>query len=292
MRDTTQLHVPKWAFFLGDALLLGVACFIVWQASLPLGRWEVAAVCICVALGALLGVLPFLMQYRALLRLIETSAVTTATEKIQNLETVATQVGRATQQWELAQSSADKTVAAAKEIADRMTAETKEFAGFMQKVNDTEKATLRLETEKLRRVESEWLQVVVHLLDHVFALHTGASRSGQANVIRQVASFQSACHDAARRVGLVPFVAAPAEAFDLKRHRSSAEGEPPADPVVAETLAAGYTFQGRLVRPALVRLAAKGAEGADLAGSPGANSAATQQTSQSQLALQVPTPAA
>jgi molecular chaperone GrpE (heat shock protein) len=33
---------------------------------------------------------------------------------------------------------------------------------------------------------------------------------------------------------------------------------PPADGVVAETLAAGFTFQGRLVRPALVRLRAAG----------------------------------
>jgi len=45
-------------------------------------------------------------------------------------------------------------------------------------MNDSEKTTLRLEVEKLRRGELEWLQALVHILDHVFALHTAAMHSG------------------------------------------------------------------------------------------------------------------
>ena len=125
----------------------------------------------------------------------------------------------------------------------------------MQRMNESEKATLRLEVEKLRRAEVEWLQVVVRMLDHVYALHQGAVRSGQPNVLEQVGSFQNACREAARRVGLAPFAANPSEPFDAQRHQL-AEGDArlPADAVVGETLAAGYTFQGKLLRPALVRL--------------------------------------
>ncbi len=131
----------------------------------------------------------------------------------------------------------------------------KAFTEFMQRANDSERATLRLEVEKLRRAEADWLQVLVRMLDHVYALHQGALRSGQPNLIEQLGSFQNACRDAARRVGLTPFAPNEAEPFDAQRHQLVEDGaQPPPDAVVAETIAAGYTFQGRPLRPALVRL--------------------------------------
>ena len=89
----------------------------------------------------------------------------------------------------------------------------------MQRANDSERATLRLEVEKLRRAEADWLQVLVRMLDHVYALHQGALRSGQPMLIEQVGNFQNACRDAARRVGLTPFTANEAEPFDAQRHQ-------------------------------------------------------------------------
>ena len=125
----------------------------------------------------------------------------------------------------------------------------------MKRANDSERANLRLEVEKLRRGESEWLQVTVRMLDHVYALHQGACRSGQPRLIEQVGQFQNACRDAARRVGLTPFAANEAEPFDAQRHQLLEEGaKAPADAVVGETVATGYTFQGQLIRLALVRL--------------------------------------
>jgi hypothetical protein len=46
----------------------------------------------------------------------------------------------------------------------------------------------------------------------------------------------------------------PEEKFDPQKHRAHGVENPPAEAVVAETLAPGLTFQGRLIRPALVRL--------------------------------------
>jgi molecular chaperone GrpE (heat shock protein) len=83
-------------------------------------------------------------------------------------------------------------------------------------------------------------------------------------LIEQLTQFQNACRDAARRVGMVPFQAAPAEPFDPKRHQLLEGGSAPPDgATVAETVATGYTFQGRLVRPALVRLSTEAPKGAE-----------------------------
>jgi molecular chaperone GrpE (heat shock protein) len=93
------------------------------------------------------------------------------------------------------------------------------------------------------------------MLDHVFALHQGALRSGQPDLIAQLAGFQNSCRDAARRVGLTPVLAGEAEPFDAQRHQLiDGDSTPATDAVIAETVAVGYTFQGKLVRPVLVRV--------------------------------------
>jgi molecular chaperone GrpE (heat shock protein) len=255
VNDSKHWTVPKWPFLLGDALLLAAAYFLIQQTSHPIGRWEIVTAAACVALGAVLGAMPFVLDYRAIVNVIEASALGSISEKIQNLEKLAAQISAATNEWTNAQTQAEKTTAGAKEISDRMAAEVREFSEFMHKMNDSEKAALRLEIEKFRRGEGEWLQVLVRILDHVFALNSAAARSGQPKLAEQITQFQNACRDAARRIGLVPFSAEPEEPFNAERHQAvGMEEKPPADAVVAETVGAGYTFQGRLLRPALVRL--------------------------------------
>jgi molecular chaperone GrpE (heat shock protein) len=249
-----------------------------------LGHWDIAAAGICVALGASLGVLPFFLEYRALLKRIEVSALGTAAEKIQNLEILAAQISGATNHWQSAQDQADKTAALAREISERMAAEVRDFTAFMQKINEGEKGTLRLEIEKLRRAENDWLNVLVHMLDHVYALHSAAERAGQTNLIGQLGHFQNACRDAARRVGLVPFAASHHEPFDAQRHQWADGKSPPAGAVVAEMLATGYTFQGKPLRPALVRLRNDAPPGSPL---PALDElVAAEQTGQSHLPLE------
>jgi molecular chaperone GrpE (heat shock protein) len=255
VNDSKHWTISKWPFLLGDALLLVVAYFLIQHAPHPIGRWEIVIATACVALGAVLGAMPFILDYRAVVKVIEAGALGSIAEKIQNLEKLAVQINAATNEWTNAQTQAEKTSAGAKEIADKMAGEVREFSAFMQKMNDSEKAALRLEIEKLRRGEAEWLQVLVRILDHVYVLHAAAVRSGQPKLAEQISSFQNACRDAARRIGLVPFSTKPDEPFNAERHQAvGTEEKPPADAVVAETVGAGFTFQGRLLRPALVRL--------------------------------------
>ena len=258
MNEVSNWKVPKWPFLIANAVLIAAAYALIRFAAHPISLWEIITATISVALGAVLGCLPFILDYRATGKLIEVHAVGEVSEKIQDLKQFAAQVSTATDQWarvqEVTQDGAKKTVAAANEISERITTEIREFNEFQVKLNDTEKGALRLEVEKLRRTEGEWLQVVARILDHIFALHTAAARSGQPELAEQIGQFQNACRDATRRVGLTPFVAEPGESFDKERHRAHGVENPPADAVIAETLAPGLTFQGRLIRPALVRL--------------------------------------
>jgi molecular chaperone GrpE (heat shock protein) len=259
MLDEKRLKMSKWPFFLGDLLLLGAAGVVYAQSTLPLGLWQMVIAGSCVLAGACLGVLPFVLEYRILLKLVETSALTTAVAQIRNLESIAAQISNATGRWQNAQEEAEKVAATAKAISDRMAMELKAFTEFMQRAGEGERATLRLEVEKLRRSESDWLQASVRMLDHVHALHQGAVRSGQPKLLEQLTAFQNACRDAARRVGLTPFAADRAEPFNAQRHQLlDGQSAPENGATIAETVATGYTFQGRLLRPALVRLAENG----------------------------------
>ena len=259
MHAQTEPRIAKWAFFLGDVLLLGLAGLIYSNSNLPLGLGQVAFIVGCVAGGAVLAILPFLLEYRVVSKLTEVNALADTVLQIKNMQAVAEQIASATARWQGVQEVADRVANTSKAIAERMSNEAKSFTEFMQKANETEKATLRLEADKLRRAEGEWVQVVVRMLDQVYALHLGAVRSGQPNVIAQVDHFQHACRDVARRIGLTPFVPTPSEPFDAQRHQLlDGEQATPQDSVVGETVATGYTFQGRLLRPALVRLQTNG----------------------------------
>lgn len=255
MSDQIAPKLSKWPFLLGDGLLLGLACLIYFQSDRPLELPQILPCGLCVVGGAILGVLPFVLEYRAVVKLAEAEGLTTVVSQIQNLEQLAAHIGYATNQWQIVRESSDKTANAAREIAQGMAAELKAFNEFLKRASEDERATLRLEVDKQRRAEAEWLQVLVRMLDHVFALHQAAIRSRQPGLIEQLGNFQNACRDAARRVGLTPFIAAAAEPFDRQRHQSAdSTSEIPDGATVDETIAAGYTFQGQLLRPALVRL--------------------------------------
>lgn len=255
MNDVRDWKIPKWPFLLGNGLLLAFAYLIVWKSPHPISQWEIMACFATATLGAVLGVFPFVLDYRAMGKAIQANALGAVSEKIQDLEKLAAQISAATDQWDVIQGQAEKTAAGARQITEKMGTEVREFSEFMQKINDSEKAALRLEVEKLHRGEAEWLQMLVHVFDHIFALHAAAANSGQPKLAGQITQFQNACRGTVRRIGLTPFAAEPGEPFDAARHQAAESKEkPPAGAVVAETIGSGYTFQGRLLRPAIVRL--------------------------------------
>src|ERR1700679_2820025 len=89
MSNPTEIKLPKWPFFLGDAVLVGLAYFIYLHVKLPLGRWEYGFFVVIGLLGAALWVSPYLLEYRTAVRMVETGAMGSTISKIQNLEHLA-----------------------------------------------------------------------------------------------------------------------------------------------------------------------------------------------------------
>ncbi len=264
MIERSAPKITKWPFFLGDVLLLGAAFWLVAHNPHPLDLWLQVLVITCVIGAAWLGAWPFVEDYRGVIKFAESHELASTVAQIDDLETVADHIRAATGQWQGVQEHAGKTIGAAREIAERMTTEAKSFQDFMQRTNDTEKAHLRLEVEKLRRGEGEWLQLVVHLLDHVHALHRAGARSGQPNVIEQLTQFQNACRDVVRRTGIGVLDALPGQPFDAKIHQTLDGAEAPAGAPIAEGLAPGVSYQGQLVRRCLVQMPTEGTLPANL----------------------------
>jgi molecular chaperone GrpE (heat shock protein) len=255
MIEPTRPTVPKWPFFFGDACMLVLAWFIHWESKLPLEAFAIGAISAAVALGALLAIIPFILEYRISLKLAEAESLTSVVTQVNNLEDIAAQIKLATGQWQTVQDHSAKTVSAATAIGEKMASEARAFAESMQKANDAEKSNLRLEVDKLRRAEADWLQVIVRMLDHTFALQSAAVRSGKTALIEQLTQFQSAQRDVVRRVGISTFVAEPGETFDAAKHQTSDKETPPEGAIIGGTIATGFTFRGQQVRPALVAIA-------------------------------------
>ena len=265
MSNSSPPTVTKWPFYLFSAALFALGIFIAQRHAHSLSALEISTAILAAVAGAVLGVVPFVLEYQTAVKLAGNDRLADAVSQIVKLEKLAAQISDATARWHDVQAAAGKTAASATEISERMANEVAQFTEFMQKANDTEKTALRLEVDKAHRAEGEWLQIVVRLLDHVFVLHQSAVASKRTDVIEQLTQFQNACREVTRRVGLAPFAAAPGEAFDAERHAVPGAEPAPAGAPIADTLATGYTYQGRLLRPALVRLQTAVAENSDAA---------------------------
>ena len=223
------------------------------RSEWPIGLWQIVFCFAATSLGAWLCVLPFLKDYQVASKLAESNALSTALAQIKNLEEIQKQISTATGQWISVQDNSAKAVAAAGEISERMTKESDSFRQFMEKANESERSHLRLEVEKLQRAQGDWLQVLVRIMDHIYALNQAGARSGQPALISQLIQFQHACRDAARRVGLAPVAADRYDTFDPKVHQlANSKEEAPPNAQVTEVLAIGYSYQGNLIRKALV----------------------------------------
>lgn len=254
MSDGKNPPLNRMPFWFADAMLLATAATLVAVGGRPMRFWEMIAVVGCVAFGAWLAVMPVLKEYENAVRLTETHRLADATAKLGDLEALADTIGGATGQWQGVQERAAQTAELARGVVDRLAREAESFAQAVSRASDGEKQTLKLEVEKLRRAEGEWLHAVGRVMDHVFALHLAAVRSGQPAVAEQIERFHAACRESLRRVGFVPLVAAPDESFDPRKHQLPEGARPPEGAKIDETLAAGYLYQGQLLRPIIVKV--------------------------------------
>jgi molecular chaperone GrpE (heat shock protein) len=240
-------RLSKLPFVIGDVLLIAAAVYVALYGSF-LGQWQYVAIIGALAFGAWLLAWPFVLEFRAAAKLAESAALDNVTAKIQDLDKVSASISSAILEWQHLQQTSAQTTTAAQHIAEQMTAEARNFGEVMSKLHDNEKNHLRLEVEKLRRAEGDWLGVTVRLLDHIHALHQAGLRSGQRNVIEQLTSFQNACRDTARRLGVVPVLPETGVPFNSEAHQLLEGSKPANGAIVGDIIAPGYTFQGQVIR--------------------------------------------
>ena len=245
--NQTVPRLSKLPFLIGDILLIAAAIYVA-QFGAFLGQWQYVAIISALAFGAWLFAWPFVLEFRATTKIAEASALDDVTAKIQGLDKVTSSIASAILEWQHLQQSSTQVVTAAQHIAEQMTDEARRFGELMSKLHENEKNHLRLEVEKLRRAEGDWLGVTVRMLDHVHALHCAGLRSGQRNVIEQLTSFQNACRDTARRLGVLPVLPEAGVPFDVERHQMLEGAKPAPGALVGDILAPGYTFQGQVIR--------------------------------------------
>jgi molecular chaperone GrpE (heat shock protein) len=205
--------------------------------------------------AAWISILPWVREFQARAHLAESSNLKSSMDQIKGLDKVADLIRQSNAQWQGIQDASGRTIIAAREISDRMKVEAEEFMKFMAAAQDKERAGLRLEVEKLRRMEGDWLKVTVQILDHIFAVNRAAERSGQRQLIAQLSQFQNACRDVARRMGLAAFVPELGEIFEARAHQlPEGQSSDSAGGQISDVLAPGFTYQGQLLRRALVML--------------------------------------
>src|SRR5215469_2305192 len=153
MSDPTKWNIPKWPFWLIYALLIVFAYYFMMHALHAIHDWEIAVA--CVAFGSLIGIFPYYLDYKAMGKALEVNALGAVAEKFQELDELAAKITAVTDQWHVIHDSvgqsAEKTGVAAREIAEKMSAEVRGFQEFMKKLDQNERSALRLEVEKLRR---------------------------------------------------------------------------------------------------------------------------------------------
>ena len=247
--------MTKWPFFVADAVAF-IGCFLIYNSgSGPLSAGEMIAFIVCGALGMVFLCYPFVQEYRTDARFAEAEQLAQVTDFMTRLEKVKNGVTVATAHLETAQDYAEKTIESSKEIAERMTDEAKAFAEFMAKANDTEKSHLQLEVDKLKQGEMESIKALMTTLDETFRISQAAARSGNAGVAEQLGKFQAVCRAAASRIGLIPFEADFGDPFNSEKHvLPDPKMEVPEGARIGGTLAPGYTYMRRPLRPAAVLL--------------------------------------
>lgn len=262
MPEMEAPRMTKWPFVLADLLLVGMAGFIILTATWPLSRWEIMAAAPCIIVGCWIGLIPFLREHSAAVKLWEQANLATAAQQLSSVSEVAEQIRLATGQWQGIQDAVTRTAATSTAAAEKVSTETKAFSEFLSRTNDQEKAALKLEIDKMRRGHTEHLQVIVHTLDHIHALYQAGCRSGIPAVVEQLGQFRNACLDAARRIGLAVYEARPGDPFDPQAHQTPDGQTPPAGATVEATIACGFTYQGQPLRRILVALQGAPAAGA------------------------------
>ena len=165
--DTPRL--PKWPFLTGDAALLGLAWWIASESRNPFAGAPFIAIVCCVALGAVLAVVPFLTDYAR-------KQDEALDERQRALEALSRTVATSAEQISIAAGGlheiatlAQRNLQAAEQLPEKLQEKIAGFKNQLAGTRDSERDELKKELTRLRTSEAERLQAATDKLAQAIA---------------------------------------------------------------------------------------------------------------------------
>jgi len=217
-------RLPKWIFLVIDLGLLLTAFIIVFfNDKNPYAPLPFVSAVVCVGLAAIIGLIPFLIDYAADSAEYVQSERTKVSDHVQRLNAASESLARAAAQIKAVEEAVHKTAHAAENLPYRMQEKLAEFNQQLATTEDEEKERLTEELATLRQSESERLAAIADKIHQttteLAALETAARKSLAAAQDAAVSKFESrlaaavAALDAKLASISIPVAAAPADAL-------------------------------------------------------------------------------
>ena len=250
---STTSSVNKMPFFVADAVLILASICILAFAQHPLSGSACWALAIILGCGAWIAILPWYQENKNNAALSQLDGLRSVSECIQQMNTFSAGMNSAIASLANVQKMTEASARAASEAETKIVEHSQDFAERLAQAVNYEKSSFQIEIDKLRRVENDWINTGIGIMDHVLALTHAGIQSGKPEIAEQMRRFRGACLDIAARAGLQPFLPAPTDTYDPEKHvlpPNTPTPEP--DTRISRVIAPGFNYQGQMVRKAMV----------------------------------------
>ncbi len=154
-------RLPKWIFLVIDlGLLLTAFIIIFFNDKNPYAPLPFISAVVCVGLAAIVGLIPFLIDYAADSAEYVQAERAKIADHVQRLNAASESLARAAAQIKAVEEAVHKTAHAAENLPYRMQEKLAEFNQQLAQNEDEEKERLNEELAALRQSESERLQAI------------------------------------------------------------------------------------------------------------------------------------
>jgi len=181
-------RLPKWIFLVIDLSLLLTAFIIVYFAKNPYAPVPLISTVACIGLAAVIGLVPFLIDYAADSAEYVQQERTRIADQVQRLNAASESLARAAAQIKAVEEAVHKAAHAAENLPYRMQEKLAEFNQQLATSEDEEKERLTEELATLRQGESERLTALADKLGQTLAELTALDASTR----KQLAAAQDA----------------------------------------------------------------------------------------------------
>lgn len=144
--------LPKWPFFLGDLLLVGLAVFVIFRAEGMLNSWQIAFCVLGVVIGGLLLVAPFVIEFYLKQKLHEATEVEAIETISRRINTAVGEVMELTREQKGEKQKLEHTLGAYEGLAGLLDKKVRALEGGLEGLEALQKAQQGLEA-RLEAIE-------------------------------------------------------------------------------------------------------------------------------------------